>query len=209
MNRLTLSKTLGISFVLHALVCLLFVFSFGKGFLRPVSPSLSWWGRVYVELPSVPAVPLSVSESRRNPAAVPSSALPLPLREAVFELPPISVKPLSTLSPAGQRSVQMPLSAPIAAFPERKEPVILFHPLLPYQFELYFKDRQVAHIELFFQVKKNANRNAVQVKRKISSGNLEADLLSARYISHYLYIQQQRFEPNAWQTVKIDLSTGP
>jgi hypothetical protein len=207
MNRLTLSGSLGISFLLHALVCLLFVFSFGKGFLRPVSPSLSWWGRVYLELPSVPDAPLSAG--RRSATAVPLSALPLPARESLFDLPSVAVKPLSTIAAASQRSGQMPLSAPIASFPERKEPVILFHPLLPYQFGLYFKDRQVAHIELFFQVKKNADRNAVQVKRKISSGNLEADLLSARYISHYLYIQQQRFAPNAWQTVKIDLSTEP
>jgi hypothetical protein len=207
MNRLTLPKTLGISFLLHALLCSLFVFSFGKGFSRPVSPSLSWWGRVYTGLASLPVE--TFSAGRRSAGAGPLSALPLPVRESVFDLPSISVKPLSTLAAASRRSEQMPLSAPIAAFPERKEPVILFHPLLPYQFELYFKDRQVAHIELLFQVKNNANRTAVQVKRKISSGNLEADLLSARYISHYLYIQQQRFVPNAWQAVKIDLSTEP
>jgi len=44
------------------------------------------------------------------------------------------------------------------------------------------------------------------IKRKISSGNLEVDLLTMRYIGHYLFIQQKRFTPNNWQTVKIDLS---
>jgi hypothetical protein len=50
-------------------------------------------------------------------------------------------------------------------------------------------------------------RNSILVKRRISSGNLEADLLSMRYISRYLFMQQRGFVPNKWQTVKIDLST--
>ncbi len=89
----------------------------------------------------------------------------------------------------------------------RKQPTIMFYPKLPYNFALYFKDRQIAHIELEFQVISTGKRNSVLVKRKISSGNLEADLLSMRYISHYLFIQQAAFPPDNWQTVKIDLST--
>ena len=38
------------------------------------------------------------------------------------------------------------------------------------------------------------------------SGNLEADLLSMRYINHYLSVQQQMFPVNKWQVVKIELS---
>jgi len=30
--------------------------------------------------------------------------------------------------------------------------------------------------------------------------------LTMRNISHYLSLQQTRFSPNSWQTVKIDLS---
>jgi len=89
---------------------------------------------------------------------------------------------------------------------ERKEPAIMFYPRLPYHFALYFKDRQTAHIELSFQVTSAGKRNSIMIKRKISSGNLEADLLSMRYISHYLFIQQAKGVANKWQTVKIDLS---
>ena len=89
----------------------------------------------------------------------------------------------------------------------KKEPEIIFHPLLPYSFTLYFKDRQIAHVELLFNIVSNkALRNAAVIKRKISSGNLEVDLLIMRYIEHYLFIQQARFTPNSWQSVKIDLS---
>jgi len=96
---------------------------------------------------------------------------------------------------------------PISAISARKEPAIMFYPRLPYHFALYFKDRQTAHIELMFQVISGAQRNSVLVKRRISSGNLEADLLSMRYISRYLFIQQRAFAPNKWQIVRIDLST--
>ncbi len=95
---------------------------------------------------------------------------------------------------------------PIPLMSERKEPAIMFYPRLPYYFTLYFKDRQTVHIELEFQVTSGDKRNSVLVKRRISSGNLEADLLSMRYISRYLFIQQRGFAPNKWQIVKIDLS---
>jgi len=88
----------------------------------------------------------------------------------------------------------------------RKEPVIIFHPLLPYDFTLYFKDRQIAHVELMFNLISDGGRTSALIKRKISSGNLEVDLLSMRYIEHYLFIQQASFIPNNWRTVKIDLS---
>jgi hypothetical protein len=95
---------------------------------------------------------------------------------------------------------------PLFVKPQQKESVLVFHPLLPYQLQLYFKDRQTVHIELMFNIISGRENKAIVVKRKISSGNLEADLLSLRYISHYLFIQRARFQPNNWQTVKIDLS---
>lgn len=88
-----------------------------------------------------------------------------------------------------------------------KEPVIMFYPRLPYGASLYFKDRQVVHIELAFNIATSAKYNSIAVKRVISSGNLEVDLLSARYISRYLFIQRRGFNPDNWHTVKIDLST--
>ncbi|MCX7926664.1 MAG: hypothetical protein N2606_00775 [Candidatus Omnitrophica bacterium] len=84
---------------------------------------------------------------------------------------------------------------------------IMFHPLLPYQLQLYFRDRQAVHIELQFQINQQSKRTNIHIKRKISSGNLEADLLSIRSIYHYLFIQQALFIPNKWQTVSIYLSS--
>ena len=98
-------------------------------------------------------------------------------------------------------------SMPILLMSGRRESAIMFYPRLPYYFALYFKDRQTVHIELAFAVISGDKRNSILVKRKVSSGNLEADLLSMRYISRYLFMQQRGFVPNKWQTVKIDLST--
>jgi hypothetical protein len=106
-----------------------------------------------------------------------------------------------------EKSLPLRTAAAGLNIPERKESVIMFHPLLPYQLQLYFKDRQQVHIELMFNIIPGKEKNSILIKRKVSSGNLEADLLSVRYISHYLFIQQARFQPNNWQTVKIDLST--
>jgi len=89
----------------------------------------------------------------------------------------------------------------------RKESVIMFYPLLPAYFSLYFQDRQIAHIELLFNVTTTGKASpSVIIKRKISSGNLEADLLTMRYIGRYLFIQKTLFMPDNWHTVKIDLS---
>ncbi|MFH1457885.1 MAG: hypothetical protein ABIG31_01805 [Candidatus Omnitrophota bacterium] len=88
----------------------------------------------------------------------------------------------------------------------RKDQTVIFHPILPYSFPLYFRDRQVAHVELIFKIAPAGPRDLVLIKRKISSGNLEVDLLSMRYIGRYLFIQQKGFVPTDWQTVKIDLS---
>jgi len=90
----------------------------------------------------------------------------------------------------------------------REKPAIIFYPQLPQSFIVYFQDRQTVHIELGFNITSNKSINSIIVQRKISSGNLEADLLSARYISRYLFIQQARFPLNSAQTVKIDLSTN-
>lgn len=92
------------------------------------------------------------------------------------------------------------------AFPGRKESTIILHPPLPYGFTLYFTDRQTAHVELAFKIVPYGIRNSILLKRKVSSGNLEVDLLSLRYIGHYLFIRQAYFNPGCWQTVKIDLS---
>lgn len=89
---------------------------------------------------------------------------------------------------------------------ERKTPFIMLHPVLPYGFSLYFKDRQLAHVELEFQIVSLGSRSPILIRRRISSGNLEVDLLCERYIGHYLFLRQDGFSPDIWQSVKIDLS---
>lgn len=91
-------------------------------------------------------------------------------------------------------------------FSLKKESVFMFHPVFPAHFSLYFKDRQAVHIELIFNIKSEEKNKSIVVKRKISSGNLDVDLLSMRYISHFLFIQQARFVENNWQKVKIEFS---
>jgi len=86
----------------------------------------------------------------------------------------------------------------------RKEPTVVFYPPLPYSFLLYFQDRQIAHIEFMFYI--SSNGKILDIKRKVSSGNLDADLLSLRYIAHYLSLTEGRFPREAWQVVNIDLA---
>jgi hypothetical protein len=85
----------------------------------------------------------------------------------------------------------------------KKESTLLFHPRLPYSFLIYFRDRQRAHIEFTFYISDKGKLSFI--KRRISSGNLEADLLAYRYISRCMYLVQNQFPLNSWQTVKIDL----
>lgn len=86
----------------------------------------------------------------------------------------------------------------------KKEPTIIFYPPLPYSFLLYFRDRQIAHIEFMFYISSNGKISSI--KRKISSGSLDADLLSLRYIAHCLNLVEGKFPHDTWQTVKIDLT---
>lgn len=90
---------------------------------------------------------------------------------------------------------------------QQKAPVFIFHPILPAGFSLYFKDRQLAHVELSYRMPSGGAGHLLPVvKRKVSSGNLEADLLCKRYITNYLFARQMALAPSVWQVVKIDLS---
>ena len=139
----------------------------------------------------------------------------IPGRPGIPEgLKPVPVQPVSKDSyykpPVAVSYIYERDPASIPAIPTRiqsqAEPGFMLHPLLPYPFDLYFKDRQAVHIELEFSITQSGRRNLVSLRRKVSSGNLEADLLSMRYIGHYLFIQQARFMPARWQTVKIEFS---
>ena len=127
--------------------------------------------------------------------------------KAAPELTSSYLKPKITLPFDDKKILSMRPSMQISPISKKKESVIMFYPQIPYNVSLYFKDRQVVHIELMFNVVPTGKSRSILIKRKISSGNLEADLLSMRYISRYLFIQRMGFAPNNWQTVKIDLST--
>jgi hypothetical protein len=103
-------------------------------------------------------------------------------------------------------SYTQPLSASVPSV--KKSAVLMFYPPLPYNFLLHFKDRQAVHIELMFKkaAPADSKTNPLIVKRKISSGNLDADLLSMRYLGRYLFMQQRSLPLDEWQTVKIELS---
>lgn len=115
------------------------------------------------------------------------------------------VKPLANLVFASSIPKAAAQKKPFLLAKKKSEPVIMLYPNLPPHFLLYFKDRQMVHIELMYKAT-SSKINYAQFMRKISSGNLEADLLSMRYISHYFFIRQSAALDNKWATVKIDLS---
>ncbi len=117
---------------------------------------------------------------------------------------PAWIKPVPVISAVTVKSV---IPGPeLVSKPLYRDPVLILHPSLPSQLELYFKDRQEVHIELLFNINADQEGGSIELKRRISSGNLQADLLSKRYLSHYLFIQRARFAPQQWLPVKIDLS---
>lgn len=116
------------------------------------------------------------------------------------------LKPQTSLTFSEEKTIFLPEFSSISIVQKRKEPIVMLYPQLPYHFALYFKDRQTVHIELEFNLGLPDETSHTVIKRKISSGNLEVDLLSMRYISRYLFIQKTGFTPDNWHTVKIDLS---
>ena len=112
--------------------------------------------------------------------------------------PPVLVSAVSEKQAFIQK-FKMPLK-------NKERTAVMFYPRLPPYFSLYFKDRQVVHMELMFQIVHGPQHSPISIKRKISSGNLEADLLCMRYINHYLFVQQGMFASSGWQSVKIELS---
>jgi len=87
---------------------------------------------------------------------------------------------------------------------DRQESSIMFYPPIPYHFLLYFRDRQTAHMEVAFYI--SPEGKILGLKRKISSGNPEVDLLIMRNLTHFLSLSKSNFALGSWQTVKIDLS---
>lgn len=203
----TLRKPLFISILGHAALFGIFTFSFGPRIPKINFTNVSFWGQILQDSELIrrhsfnnrPSEEAFIRKSNIGTQALEN--LQSPFLEGVYLKPQApslfsetKINPLSKLTQP-------------TTIHKRREPVIIFHPQLPYHFLLYFKDREVVHIELIFSVMSAEGKNSIVIKRKISSGNLEADLLTMRYIGRYLFIQQQNLIPNTWQTVKIDLST--
>jgi hypothetical protein len=224
MSNNPLRKTVVISLLGHLTIFSIFTLSFGSSIPKADFADVSFWGAVLGgSQVSAPVRPLYKTTLSPSPFIIKkpqtkvldkSSLTKIPLSGYYFPAQagsrpilsdwrekPHSESPLKT-----EKRNYLKALFSLPEFPEKKEPMILFHPLLPRSFSLYFKDRQVAHVELMFNIEPAGLRNSIAVKRGISSGNLEVDLLCMRYIGRYLFIEQARFTPNKWQTVKIDLS---
>jgi len=194
-------KSLLLSVLGHFTVFSLFGFSFGARIPDANYAAVSFWGDILLPAELIPAcvikgkkisMPrLPLSSGAKREAAPIGNIYFKPQAQPLF----ITEKPSDIARP----QVLPPLTL-------RKSEVVMLYPQLPTHFLLYFQDRQAVHIELEFKIISGKRANVVAVQRKISSGNLEADLLAMRYIKHYLFIQQGGFPRDRWQTVKIDLS---
>lgn len=213
MKNQVFKKTIFISLLGHITVFSIFGFSFGNRIPNAEYARVYFWGQLLrnsqVNQP-ISREPALLSE-QHFPAIAGSRLIFSAMRDPVTNLITEREndwlkKPPFTLAFNSGKEVFIEKPTNKVFSPRRKEQTIIFHPLLPYGFTLYFKDRQVAHVELMFKPVSAGIRNSILVKRKISSGNLEVDLLVLRYIGHYLFIQQPRILVNNWQIVKIDLS---
>lgn len=206
MKNKLLKKTVFISLLGHLTVFSIFSFSFGDRLPQAQYTSISFWGQILqgsqFNAASAALSPARnvISFHRRETKGLDKiSKVALMTQRAYF-------KPQGHLEYNTEKAAFILKPEPQKLILSANEPAIIFHPLLPYDFTLYFKDRQVAHVELMYKLIPQLEASAVIVKRKISSGNLEVDLLSLRYISRYLFIQQKATMAVDWRTVKIDLS---
>lgn len=202
-----LRKTLLISLFGHFTLFSIFSFSFG-----PIQPKLNYGGVNFLGM-ILPRQDLIkgggpwIFGRRQMLAREDARSLLQSQKVKDYSLrEPVYLKPNVALAQQAEKLGFVPSIKQVRPIIEPRKPAVMLYPQLPYNFLLYFKDRQVVHIEVSFNIVSSGGNNSVVVKRKISSGNLEADLLSMRYISHYLFLQQAGFAPNKWQTVKIELS---
>ena len=205
------NKTIILSVIGHLAVFGIFGFSFGNRMPLMEYPEPCFWGQFLMNSQVSPAGFSGQFRNRdrgRSARAIP----PELFRAKPRDFASLAAgngnyfKPQVLLS-KGTKNVQF-LESPVQkpSILRLKEPSVVLHPVLPYGFTLYFRDRQIAHVELEYKFITGQSNKLILLRRKVSSGNLEVDLLSMRYIWHYLFIQQENFIPGDWQTVKIDLS---
>ncbi len=194
-------KALFISLLGHITVFTVFSFSFGPRIPKANFSNISFLGAILPNLDLTPSLYTRTLIRKPDTLVLDKVSRESTLVSREYLKPPVILAFNTEKKLFAQQDLMLSW---VAA--KRKEPAIMFYPKLPYHFALYFRDRQSVHIELEFKIISSAGRNTAVIKRKISSGNLEADLLSMRYIGHYLFIQQAGQVTNKWQTVKIDLS---
>lgn len=196
-------KSFFISFLGHLAVFGMFTFSFGYKMPEQNYAKVFFLGPILrnSDLTTRLVSPKNVSWVKTEDRLIPTNKI-----STVSVTHEVYLKPSTALSFNEEKMNPALKIEPPSSVYNKKEPSIMFHPYIPYHFLVYFKDRQKAHIELEFNITSSEGINSIILKRKISSGNLEADLLTMRYISHYLFIQQKRLSLNTWQTVKIDLT---
>ena len=214
-----LKKTIWFSLLGHLSVFMIFSFSFGYKIPKLSYPEISFCGRILrpADLKAYPASDAARLRNTPNPRSIQeviSKKTEVKLINDSEEKPAwfydSYIKPVAFMPAIPNNKIFMTGEAPLLYHRRKDVPAVMFYPSLPQHFLIYFKDRQLAHIELTFNIVSGKKINPIIIKRKISSGNLEADLLSMRYISHYLFVQQAAFPSNVWQNVKIELSAkGP
>lgn len=206
MKNEVFKKTVLLSLLGHLTVFSIFSFSFGARLPQARYPNVSFWGQLlqgHQFSSNITAVSPAHTQIFLN--RKPDTTGLDKVNKVAILTQPAYFKP--QLSPvADSKETFIAKIAPLKPSYIRREPAIVFHPVLPYDFNFYFKDRQVAHVELMFKITPLKTGSSIMVKRNISSGNLEVDLLSLRYISRYLFMQQKSITATDWRPVKIDLS---
>ncbi|MEW6100669.1 MAG: hypothetical protein AB1481_00025 [Candidatus Omnitrophota bacterium] len=194
----TFKKSIFISLLGHLAIFSIFSFSFGNKLLKGIDSPVYFWGQFLGQAQVTERIIRDGASDLKNPVfeILPSEP---------FNLQAPFIKPNVTLPFYNEKEAFRSFLSPVLPFLKKRQEEIIFHPVLPHDFRLYFKDRQVAHIELAFNIPPK-EREPIQIKRSIASGNPEVDLMSMRYISHFLFIQRSKFVSNGWHALKIDLT---
>lgn len=196
-----LRKTVFISLLGHLTAFSIFSLSFGIRIPRNEYSPVYFRGSFLSRLDFLSTQAKVPAAIKANTALFQKSASQAPLLSGYY------FKPQLRLMPNVGKIIHTSGIKPVSLIQPKKKSVVMFYPPIPQNLLLYFKDRQTVHIELMFNITHNeTGGNSLAVKRKISSGNLEADLLSMRYLGRYIFIQQMGFTLNQWHTVKIELS---
>jgi hypothetical protein len=184
---------------------MMFSFTFIRPAIRDNYPSIVFLGQI---LPDSALVTKKRDNHATKKVLIDNIKLALPGKKESNRLPNSQYYTKSLLPLIlDENKIAGPRKADFQTYlPLKKESVLMFYPSLPMQFVLYFNDRQTVHLELLFNISTSGKANPILIKRKISSGNLDVDLLAMRYIGRYLFIQQNKFPKDTWQSIKIDLS---